>query len=67
MKEAFGFRDEYDYYLRSSTAGKLARIRTPTLLISAEDDPLAPAAMVPDDAKANEHLSILVALSNGLT
>jgi len=56
---AFGFRDEYDYYARSSTARKLSRIRTSTLLISSEDDPLAPASLLPADAAKNEHLSIV--------
>jgi predicted alpha/beta-fold hydrolase len=56
---AFGFRDEYDYYARSSTARKLSRVHTRTLLISAEDDPLAPASMLPPDAETNPLLSIV--------
>jgi predicted alpha/beta-fold hydrolase len=34
-----GFRDAGDYYARSSSIGFLARIRRPTLLLSAHDDP----------------------------
>jgi predicted alpha/beta-fold hydrolase len=34
-----GFRDAVDYYERSSSIGFLARIRRPTLLVSAQDDP----------------------------
>jgi predicted alpha/beta-fold hydrolase len=38
-----GFRSAHDYYSRSSSLGYLARIRLPTLLLSAEDDPFLPA------------------------
>lgn len=34
-----GFRDAADYYARSSSMGFLTRIRRPTLLLSAQDDP----------------------------
>jgi predicted alpha/beta-fold hydrolase len=34
-----GFRDAADYYARSSSIGFLSRIRRPTLLLSAHDDP----------------------------
>ena len=34
-----GFRDAADYYARSSSMGFLERIRRPTLLLSAQDDP----------------------------
>ncbi|MDQ2931461.1 MAG: hydrolase [Gemmatimonadota bacterium] len=37
-----GFRDANDYYTRSSSLHYLARIRTPTLLLSAHDDPFLP-------------------------
>jgi predicted alpha/beta-fold hydrolase len=37
-----GFRDAIDYYQRSSSLGWLDRIRVPTLLISAADDPFLP-------------------------
>ena len=37
-----GFRDATDYYQRSSSLGWLDRIRVPTLLISAADDPFLP-------------------------
>jgi predicted alpha/beta-fold hydrolase len=37
-----GFRDAADYYARSSSLPYLARIRTPTLLLSARDDPFLP-------------------------
>ena len=38
-----GFRDAEDYWAKSSSAGYLSRIRRPTLLINARDDPFLPA------------------------
>jgi predicted alpha/beta-fold hydrolase len=37
-----GFRDADDYYARSSSLHYLASVRTPTLLLSARDDPFLP-------------------------
>jgi predicted alpha/beta-fold hydrolase len=45
-----GFAGADDYYARSSSAGFLARIRVPTLLIHAEDDPFLPADALPHGA-----------------
>lgn len=39
---AFGFEDATDYYSQSSSAGYLGKIRVPTLLIQARDDPFIP-------------------------
>lgn len=41
-----GFPDAADYYQRSSALGYLARIRVPTLCISAVDDPFFPVEAV---------------------
>jgi len=41
-----GFRDADDYYSQSSSLRWLARIRRPTLLLSARDDPFLPAAVL---------------------
>lgn len=41
-----GFRSADEYYSRSSALGFLGRIRVPTLLLSAEDDPFLPAAVL---------------------
>jgi predicted alpha/beta-fold hydrolase len=41
-----GFQDRADYYARCACGPELARIRIPTVILSAEDDPLAPAADV---------------------
>ena len=43
-----GFADERDYWVRASSGPYLPRIRRPTLLISALDDPIVPAAGLPD-------------------
>jgi len=55
----FGFTDAEDYYRRCSTGPQLGAITTPTLLVSAEDDPLAPAAHLPAEAAAGEVLHVL--------
>jgi predicted alpha/beta-fold hydrolase len=43
-----GFADEVDYWTRASSGPYLPRIRRPTLLINAVDDPLVPAESLPD-------------------
>lgn len=47
-----GFLDADDYYARSSCGPSLGRIRVPTLLISALDDPFVPSSCVPTEAIA---------------
>jgi predicted alpha/beta-fold hydrolase len=46
-----GFADEVDYWTRASSAPYLARIRRPTLLLSARDDPFVPPASLPDPGR----------------
>jgi hypothetical protein len=46
-----GFADERDYWTRASSAPYLARIRRPTLLVSALDDPIVPSDALPDPAE----------------
>ncbi len=56
-----GFRSAEDYYRQSSSAGLLDRVRTPTLLIHAEDDPFLPHSAIPLTAIAENpdlHLSL---------
>jgi predicted alpha/beta-fold hydrolase len=56
-----GFRDADDYYARSSSLPYLARIRIPTLLLSARDDPFLPSDVldeVREVARANASLHI---------
>lgn len=45
-----GFADEVDYWRRASSGPYLGRIRRPTLLINALDDPLVPPGALPDPA-----------------
>jgi uncharacterized protein len=42
-----GFRDEVDYWTQSSSGPYLARIRRPTLLLGAYDDPIVPGRTLP--------------------
>ena len=42
-----GFTGAEDYYARSSSLNFLSRIETPTLCLSAEDDPFLPASVLP--------------------
>jgi predicted alpha/beta-fold hydrolase len=46
-----GFRDAEDYYAQSSSIGFLSRIRRPTLLLSAEDDPFHPRDLLREVAE----------------
>jgi predicted alpha/beta-fold hydrolase len=48
----FGFAGAVDYWSRCSSAGFLARIQRPALLLSAEDDPIVPGATIPRAAIA---------------
>lgn len=41
-----GFADAHDYYSRSSSLGFIERIRVPTLLLSAVDDPFLPSEVL---------------------
>ena len=43
-----GFADEMDYWTQASSGPYLPRIRRPTLLINAFDDPFIPPASLPD-------------------
>jgi predicted alpha/beta-fold hydrolase len=43
-----GFADEHEYWARSSSGPYLGRIRRPTLLINAVDDPFIPRGGLPD-------------------
>jgi len=42
-----GFRDAADYYAQSSSGPFLSRIRTPTILIHARNDPFLPRGAIP--------------------
>ena len=59
-----GFAGVADYYGRSSCGPALARIRTPALLLSAEDDPISPPRP-PADAVDNPHLECVLTRGGG--
>lgn len=60
-----GFRDAADYYEKSSSIHFLGKIRTPTLCISAEDDPLVPSAMIGPAREAASDLVRIVTTRAG--
>lgn len=58
-----GFSGADEYYELSSSAGILGRIRVPTLLIHAQDDPIVPWRDV--DRRANDRLTTLFPATGG--
>ena len=63
-----GFADANDYYSRSSSLGYIDRVRVPTLLLSAVDDPFLPASVLDDVrliAARNRDLAIEFPRSGG--
>jgi len=55
-----GFRDEVDYWLKSSSENFLKSISLPTLLIHAEDDPFYPGHLLPlEDIRQSRFLETL--------
>jgi len=63
-----GFASGVDYYRRSSSLGFLARVRVPTLLLSALDDPFLPReviARVRQAASTNPSLTLEVSEHGG--
>ncbi len=62
----FGFRDAEDYYYRASAMRVIDRIRVPTLIVSAEDDPFVPVAPFRDRAVAgNPYIDVIVTSHGG--
>jgi uncharacterized protein len=61
-----GFRDAADYYAQSSAKRVIGAIRRPTLVVTAEDDPVVPFAMFANEAlQANPNISLVVTRSGG--
>ena len=52
-----GFADERDYWRRSSCRPYLARVRRPTLLISALDDPFVPPDALPEPSELSPSIT----------
>jgi predicted alpha/beta-fold hydrolase len=62
---AHGFADADDYYYRSSALRVIDRIRIPTLIIHAEDDPFIPFAPLRESIVANNPYILLVGTKQG--
>lgn len=58
-----GFADADDYYRRASSLPWLARIRVPTLLVNARDDPFEPGEIL-DQARATAAESVACAFTD---
>jgi hypothetical protein len=55
-----GFRDADDYYARASARRVLASICVPTLILTAQDDPMIPfAAFLDPSISANPHITLV--------
>jgi predicted alpha/beta-fold hydrolase len=62
---AHGFVDANDYYYRSSALRVIDRVRIPTLIIHAEDDPFIPFAPLRNPAVTNNPYILLVGSKQG--
>lgn len=61
-----GFSDERDYWTQASSEPHLQKIRTPTLLIHAEDDPFYPGSLLPLGAfQKSDYLYPLIVPAGG--
>jgi predicted alpha/beta-fold hydrolase len=62
----FGFRDASDYYYRASAMRVIDRVRVPTLIITAADDPFVPSLPFRDRKVVdNPHLRVIVTPQGG--
>jgi predicted alpha/beta-fold hydrolase len=60
-----GFRSAAHYYAEASSGPKLHAIQTPTLLLSASDDPMLESPVIPPQAADNPHLSLVLTERGG--
>jgi predicted alpha/beta-fold hydrolase len=61
-----GFRDATDYYYRASAMRVLDRIRVPTLILTAENDPFVPVDPFRSElVRANRHLTVVITPDGG--
>lgn len=61
-----GFRDAADYYYRASALRVVDRIRVPTLILTAQDDPFVPLSTFRDPAvTANPHITVVITPHGG--
>ena len=62
----FGFRGAEDYYYRASSMRVIDRIRVPTLIITAEDDPFVPPEPFHDPkVTGNPHIDLRLSAHGG--
>jgi uncharacterized protein len=62
----FGFRDASDYYYRASAMRVIDRVRVPTLVITAEDDPFVPTAPFRDPlVTSNSNIRLVITRHGG--
>jgi predicted alpha/beta-fold hydrolase len=59
-----GFRDADDYYDQASSGPYLTKIRVPTLIVAAVDDPIVPVATV-QQARISDAVKLIVADGGG--
>ena len=62
---AFGFADANEYYAKASSLPYISRIRIPTLIIHAEDDPFIPFEPMRDPSIAANPYVLLLATERG--
>lgn len=61
-----GFRDAHDYYYRASALRVVDRIRVPTLIVSAQDDPFVPPEPFQDPAiTGNPAITVIMTAAGG--
>jgi predicted alpha/beta-fold hydrolase len=60
-----GFRDASDYYERTSSLPFIGRIKLPTLILHADDDPLIPSAPFRDPSIVGNPNVLLVVTRGG--
>ena len=53
-----GFRDTNDYWTRASSKPWLARIRVPTLVLNARDDPFMPETALPKEREVSDAVTL---------
>jgi uncharacterized protein len=62
----FGFQNASDYYYRASAMRVMDRIRVPTLIITADDDPFVPSAPFRDArVTSNPHVEVVITRQGG--
>lgn len=53
-----GFRNAQDYWRRASAKPHLHRVRVPTLVVNARNDPFVPAACLPEQQEVGTHATL---------